>query len=143
MRKEVIFAVIIGIILGGVILYGINLANNSASPKDEASQNSNNSESKSPEKNNTTHQILISTPQNNSVTTEESISLKGSAKPGANIAIISENDDILTATDSKSNFSSTISLISGENRITVTAVDDKQATVSASIYVIRTATLPE
>ena len=33
MRKEVILAVITGIILGGIILYGLNLANNSAQPQ--------------------------------------------------------------------------------------------------------------
>lgn len=142
MRKEVIFAVIIGVLLGGVILYGINLANNSVGPKDNNTEQADNSKIQSPTKDNT-NQILISTPQNNSVTTDESLNLKGSTLPNSNVAIVSENDDILTTADTEGNFSATINLISGENLITITALDNKQASVSAQIHVIRTTTLPE
>jgi hypothetical protein len=144
MRKEVILAVIIGIILGGVILYGINLANNSSrfNPNKNDTEVNSNGVAPTPTKK-SENQITIISPQDNSVMTEAQTTLRGSAKPNVNIAIITESDDILTGSDNSGNFSSVINLISGENQINVTAVDEKQATSSSTISIIRTATLPE
>jgi hypothetical protein len=144
MRKEVILAVIIGVLLGGVILYGINLANNSSklNPDNNETEENNSKATPTPSKK-LDNQVTIIIPQDNSVVTESSITLKGSAKANANIAIISESDDLIITADNNGNFSSDVNLISGENTIAVTAVDDKQATSSASITVIRTTTLPE
>ncbi len=142
MRKEVILAVIIGVLLGGVILYGINIANNSVKENTaEETENSNTKATPTPSK--TNNQISIAIPLDNSVVTESAISLKGTTKANSNIAIISESDDILTTSDESGSFEATINLINGENLITITVVDDKQATSSSSITVIRTTTLPE
>lgn len=144
MRKEVILAVIIGVLLGGVILYGINLANTSskANSQDPQTEEKRGKTTPTPSKK-TDSQISVTFPLNNSVVTEAQLSLKGSTKPNSNIAIITESDDILTVSDNVGNFASIINLISGENAINITLVDDKLATSSATIYVIRTATLPE
>ncbi|TRZ50826.1 hypothetical protein D4S03_06130 [bacterium] len=143
MRKEVILAVIIGVLLGGVILYGINLANNSSKiNSDNKNVGDSTQETPSPAKK-SDNQVSIITPQDNAVVTEAQLTLKGSSKPNSSVAIITESDDIITTADNTGNFSSIINLISGENIITVTAVDENQATASATITVIRTATLPE
>ena len=141
MRKEVILAVIIGIILGGVILYGINLANNSSSLKSTTDKTTTDTEV-SPTPAIKTNDITFITPQDHAVVTDTQVNLKGTTKPNANIAIITESDDILTVADANGNFSSPINLIGGENTISVTSVDDKQASTSASISVIYTAALP-
>lgn len=143
MRKEVILAVIIGVLLGGVILYGINLANNSSKTDSVNSDFDENSQTSPSPTKNQENQIIFISPLNNSVVTEAQVTLKGTAKPNSNLAIVTENDDILTTTNGTGNFSSNINLILGENLITVTVVDENQATSSASIYVIRTTTLPE
>ncbi|HSV94674.1 MAG TPA: hypothetical protein VLH94_01685 [Spirochaetia bacterium] len=144
MRKEVILAVIIGVLLGGVILYGINLANTSSKLNFSNRGNEENISKATPTPiKKSDNQVIIITPQENSVVTESQITLKGSAKPNSSIAIISESDDLIVQSDNDGNFSSEINLINGENAITVTAVDDQQATTSASITVIRTTTLPE
>lgn len=144
MRKEVILAVIIGIILGGVILYGINLANNSSMINLNGEDTDNNGSKLSPTPTKKPdNQVSIIIPQANAVITESQITLKGSAKPNSNVAIITESDDIITTSDTSGNFSSVINIINGENTITVTAIDDKLATSSASITIIRTTTLPE
>lgn len=143
MRKEVILAVIIGVLLGGVILYGINLANtsskiNSGNEKTEESSK----ETISPESKQT-NQISIIFPQDHSVVTDAQLTLKGTSKPNSNIAIVTESDDIITTADANGGFSSVINLITGENIITITSVDGKQATASSSISIIRAAALPE
>lgn len=144
MRKEVILAVIIGVILGGVILYGINLANNSVN----SNPNKTETEENNPKAPQTTSkkpasQITIDFPQDNSVITENTLTLKGSAKPNSTIAIITESDDIIVTADSEGNFFSPINLIVGENNLAVTSIDEKQATASATISVIHTTSLPE
>lgn len=142
MRKEVILAVIIGVLLGGVILYGINLANNAS--KDTTSEETIESTTKAtPTPTKSNNLISIAIPLDNSVVTESVVSLKGTTKPNLNIAIISENDDLLTTSDKTGSFSANINLINGENKITVTIVDEKQATSSSSITIIKVATLPE
>lgn len=144
MRKEVILAVIIGVLLGGVILYGINLANSSSKTNPDANKSEENSEQTTPTPTKQQdNKISVTIPQNNSVVTDSQITLKGTASPNSNLAIITESDDIITTADNTGNFSSTINLISGENTITITAVDDKLATTSASITVIRTTSLPQ
>lgn len=143
MRKEVILAVIIGVLLGGVILYGINLANKSSKTDSVNNDFDENSQTTPSPTKNQENQIIFISPLNNSVVTEAQVTLKGTAKPNSNLAIVTENDDILTTSNGTGNFSSNINLILGENLITVTVVDENQATSSASIYVIRTSTLPE
>ncbi len=144
MRKEVILAVIIGVLLGGIILYGINLANKSSILNQDIDnlldKNSQTTPTLSPKKDD---QISIVYPQNNSVITEDKITLKGVAKPNSSIAIITENDDLIITADTSGNFTSLINLINGENQVSVTAVDENQATSSASIIVIHTDNLPE
>lgn len=145
MRKEVILAVIIGVLLGGVILYGINLANSSSKTNLDTTntETSTNEEASPTPIKLQTNTLSIVIPQNNSVVTDPQVTLKGTATPNANLAIVTESDDIITTADSSGNYSSPINLISGENTITVTSVDSNLATSSASITVIRTASLPE
>lgn len=143
MRKEVILAVIIGILLGGVILYGINLANDSSRLNQSGNDSENNTQVTPSTTKKPDNQVSIIFPQDHAVITDAQLTLKGSTKANSNIAIVTESDDILTMSDNNGNFSSIINLISGENLITVTAVDEKLATSSSAIYVIRTATLPE
>jgi uncharacterized protein YpmB len=143
MRKEVILAVIIGVILGGVILYGINMANNAAAPVQTDSRTTETDDTSStdtPKEQNSTSFIY---PQDHAVITESKITLKGVTKPNSNIAIITEADNIITTSDSDGNYSSPINLINGENTISVTIVDPTLSTSSASITVIYTQNIPE
>jgi len=142
MRKEVVLAVIIGVILGGVILYGINLANQSASSNTPATKTADN-ETVAPTPSNSGNSITFITPEDHAVITDNQISLKGTTEPNANLAIITESDDILATADANGNFSTPINLLSGANTISVTSVDANQATTSASITVIHTASLPQ
>ena len=103
MRKEVILAVIIGILLGGVILYGINLANSSSSSKSTPDKTATDTEV-SPTPTIKTNDITFITPQDHAVITDAQVTLKGSTKPNANVAIITESDDILTVADANGNF---------------------------------------
>ena len=142
MRKEVLLAVIFGVILGGVILYGINLANESAT---DLSNEDKTSAATTPVATPTLTQksLSIVSPQNHSVTSDKLITLTGRATPASNIAIISEIDDLIIETSPAGTFSAQINLISGEITIAVTEVKNDNTTITESITIIQTPNLPE
>ncbi len=140
MRKEVLLAIIVGIALGAVILFGVNLANKSVSSP-TTSQNKNSGTKPTPTVANKS--LTIVTPTNHSVTTQKQITITGRAHPSANLAIISELDDLLIEASPEGTFSAEINLEAGENVITVSEVQKDQTMISESITVIQTASLPE
>ncbi len=141
MRKEVLLAIIVGIALGAVILFGINLANKSVSSSTSTGQTKNSGANPTPTVANKS--LTIVSPLNHSVTTEKMILLTGRAHPGANLAIISELDDLLIEASPEGTFSAQINLEAGENIITISEVQKDLTLISESISVIQTASLPE
>ncbi|KKT40146.1 hypothetical protein A3K29_04575 [Candidatus Collierbacteria bacterium RIFOXYB2_FULL_46_14] len=140
MRKEVLFAIIFGIILGGVILYGMNLANKSVtSLKEEIVQNSPATPTPTP----TNNLLFIVSPQNHSVTSDKTITLTGRATPAANLAVVSETDDLILKASPEGTFSAQINLIGGENTIAVTELKSDNTTITEAITIIQTINLPE
>ena len=144
MRKEVLYAVIFGVILGGVILYGINLANNSTKISTEQNQPTPSIQNTTPTP--TTDAIKIFdllVPQDHAVITEKSTTVRGIAEPGATVAIISELNDLIVDVSPEGTFSAQIDLSSGVNKIKVVQAGRNETTNSISITVIQTDTIPE
>lgn len=141
MRKEVLFAVIFGIILGGIILFGIYLANNSATNHPGTKDTPTAEVTSTPPTNKKTLEII--SPQNHSVLTDKTITLSGKASPGTNLAIITESDDLIIESGPEGTFSAQINLIPGENTLTVTNLLKDTTTEIQTITVIQTSSLPE
>jgi len=140
MRREIIFAIILGIILGGVILYGLRLANNatknldsnpavSPTPAETAQITSAPSNNQSP--------IVISSPQDNSVSITDKIILSGVGPANSELALLTEKSEDFIKTDDQGRFSLEIPLVGGENEITVSALIDDQIK-STTITIIYT-----
>lgn len=142
MRKEVLFAVIFGIALGGIILFGINLANNSVASIQNISKN-NPQNTPTPTPISTPKRLEIISPQDHSVVVEKSITITGKGAPLSNIAIITESDDLIISASEEGTFSAQINLIGGENTITVTDLFEDNTFETQTITVIQTNTLPE
>lgn len=141
MRKEVLFAVIFGIILGAIILFGISLANNSVNSLNlNQSTATPSSEPANPPVKKT---FEITSPQNHAVLTEKVITLYGRALPGSTLAVVSESDDLIIESSPEGTFSAQLNLIAGENTLTVTTLLKDNLTETQSITVIQTNTLPE
>jgi hypothetical protein len=143
MHKEVLFAVIFGIILGGIILYGINLANNSVrdiSITDSSSSAQNTTPTPTPTIKKSFDVLL---PENHSVITEKTTLLKGIAKPLSTVAVITEANDLILDVSPEGTFSAQINLIAGTNKIKVIQADKNSTTNSISILVIQQDTIPE
>lgn len=140
MRKEVLYAIIFGIILGGIVLYGINLANKSVS-SELPGQTGDSKVTPTPAVQ--AKKLSITYPQDHSVFAEKTITLLGRANPDANLAITSESDDVLITASPEGSFSAEINLISGENIITVTELQPDLTTQTQTISVIQTTNIPE
>lgn len=122
MRKEVIFAIILGLILGGVIIYGINLANNSVNRLSEQETNLITSPTTTPSPSPT---LRIISPKNHQVLFEDTITITGKTEPLAYVSLIWEEDEAIIQADEQGNFSQEIDLIGGDNQITISAANDQ------------------
>jgi hypothetical protein len=140
MRKEVILAIIIGIILGAIVLYGLKIANQTVvSQKPEATTITPTlTLTPTPTPVDT---ITIDFPIDHSVSSTAAATLSGHTKPLVPIAIITETTDTITQSDNAGNFSLPITLVGGENVLTASIVLQDGSTSSKSITVIYTTTV--
>lgn len=137
MRKEVVLAIIIGIILGGIVLYGIKIANQSATqgPTSGTEASNTNNPTPTPTPVNT---ISIISPTDHAVLFSPTVTLKGKTQPNISVAITTDSGDTIINSDDQGNFSTDATLIGGENNISAVAVFPDESTASASISIIYT-----
>ena len=134
MRKEVIFAIIIGLILGLVTLYGVQLANNSAK---QAAISTTPTPEETPTPTPTAISgLTITSPNDHSVVGTATIKITGKTAPDAAVAIYSSEDDALVTADKDGNFESDLKLTGGENVIKLTSLKPDQTTETIQISVI-------
>lgn len=139
MRKEVILAIIIGVILGGVVLYGLKIANQSAvqsnttNPENIITPTVAITAAPTP-----SESITIISPTDHSVFFTDTATISGKTTPLTNVAVTSESSDILTQSDNQGNYSAIVDLIGGENNINVVAAFPDGSTTSKTIMLIYT-----
>lgn len=139
MRKEVIFAIIIGLFLGLVILYGIQLANQSTKKATGSSVTPTQEETTSPTPTpNIAQGIIIISPQNHAVVNTNSVRIVGKTVANSTVAISDSEDDILINADKDGSFSTDIKLTGGANIINITSLKPDLTTDTAKITVIYT-----
>jgi len=137
MRKEVILALILGILLGGVILYGMKLANQSASPTPTGPDTTNTIPTPLPTPKIQTDLNII-TPQNHAVVFSSTLPIKGTSRPDTTLIIVSEDDEKIIETTPQGQFETEISLVGGENNILINSFSSDTLIASASIQIIYT-----
>ncbi len=119
MRKELVWAGVIGIAFGLVIAFGAWRINSSLKPKGAKTQ-------ASPAPNVVSEfKIALAKPENNDVVTEDSITVSGITKAGSWLTISGESDDYIIQADQKGVFEQDVNLTSGVNQIKLTAFDPK------------------
>ena len=124
MRKEIVFAITMGIVFGLIVAFGVIRANkaiNKSSSQVTTSDDSGNSNSQTEVAG---LAISLNQPQDIRVETENPITVSGISKPGAWIAISSEGDTYLTKTNEKGEFSQNVNLYGGLNQIVIVAVGE-------------------
>lgn len=136
MRKEIILAIVLGAILGLVIIFGINLANQSATNITPTPSPTLQPEANQPLVETPTLQVI--SPENNSVSFEDSLTLIGKTQENAWVSLIWEEGETIIQADQDGNFQQEIDLIGGENIIEITATDGKDYQESLELTVIYT-----
>ena len=136
MRKEVVFAIIIGLILGGIILFGFQIANQSAKEAASPATQSGQVTSATPTPTIAMSNLTLTEPENHAVVNTSTIKISGKTKPNSSIAIESETDDALLTADSTGSFSADFKLGGGENLIRITALLPDEKTESLEISIV-------
>lgn len=122
MRKEILFAIIGGVLLGLVVAFGI-LRANTALTSDTGVIVPNNSANISIDNQNLNAQLSLLSPENMSVQMGSSTIVKGISSDGSWIVINGEDEDYIAKTDSSGSFEEEINLISGLNEFVVNSFD--------------------
>lgn len=134
MRKEVLIAIIIGFGLGLIITFGIWTANKALRetaptvtvPTEEV-------EEPTPAP---TLELIVTSPEDNTISEEEMIEVSGQTIPNAIIAIIYPDGEKLLEADEDGSFSTEISLIGGDNEIKISAFNEEGDEVSKTLTVV-------
>ena len=122
MRKEVLLAILAGVMFGLVVAYGIWKANNSI--KSPSALQAEGTPPPSQEVNSKEISLTLAKPENNQVFTQNPVEISGLTKPGSWITISSESSDYLVIPDTNGGFTQEIDLSGGVNNITVVAIDE-------------------
>ncbi len=145
MRKEVLWAIIAGIVLGLIIAFGVYRINSSISGK----KNNNTSLSTPTPKptNLGEFKIVLDKPSDNDVVTQNTVTVSGLTKALSWITISGEDGDYIIQSDGSGVFSQDVSLVPGINQIRVTAFESAGAKSATGVLVIysssfQTRTLP-
>jgi len=142
MKKEVLVAVVLGVIVGLIITFGIYTANTALQRK---SRQINVTPLPTPPSENAKQgSIIIYSPENDILTDKDTVQLSGLTTPNAVVVIFVNDKSTVTSADPKGNFSSDLSLAGGSNIITIVATDEtgKQSWEQRSV-VYSTANLDE
>ena len=125
MRKEILFALITGIAFGLVIAFGIWRANYK---RETQVQLETKIEEKKPETKERSPQngLTILKPEENEISTQDTIRIEGITEPETEIIISSEDGDYLTKSNKDGGFAQEIKLVGGFNEIVITAFTKKE-----------------
>lgn len=138
MKKELVVAILVGVILGFTItgLFWIKRKGKISFPSNEEAVQE---ETPKEEPTNTptpiekTVSLEIEEPENEIISQVEKLTIKGKSIPEATIVIIwEEGEDILVA-DDDGKFETQITLIGGENIIDISAYDDEGNSTSKTL----------
>lgn len=134
MRKEVFIVIIIGILIGSIVAYGVYTAQTAIKKQQTQTEVS---QEPTPEPTpSVSHTLTLIEPQNESIFDEEEITISGATTPNAVITIIAEENEYLLTADAQGAFSAEVTLIGGANNIVVTAFDENGNRAEQTVTVV-------
>ncbi len=123
MKKEIIIAIIVGILLGLVITYGIYISKNTQENNQQTSVNETVLGSDDLEINQ--NQLAIHQPLDGVVVEEAVISITGTSLANNFIVIFVGDEETIIHADESGSFSTEVKLNSGGNILTIFAIDEQ------------------
>lgn len=134
MKKEVIVAIVSGLVLGLIVTLGIFTANRSLEQQKAKKQAQDQTNlPPSPPLENLQKSLQLTSHKNFDLINQSSLTLSGVAWPDAIIALMTENNELMTQADEEGDFSFNTSLIKGFNELTLVATDETGDTQTLNI----------
>jgi hypothetical protein len=136
MRKELFFTILVGLLVGLVVVFGIYRTKNFFSPKDQGTKLE---ASPSPQPSaETLGNLIIHTPEDESIQDKEEVTIAGSTNVDAFVVIFVGEEEFITTADESGNFSISTQLETGSNIITINSLDEDGIVVTEERTVIYT-----
>lgn len=123
MRKEVLVAILIGVILGALVAFGIWRANLALLPKKEAVKTEQRA-GPTPSAEVPASSLILTQPEDNTILSQDKVIIKGATTPGATVLFLTNIDELVTQADKDGAFEQEVELEGGPNEITVTSYDE-------------------
>jgi len=124
MKKEVTIAIIIGLILGLVVTFGIYTARKGSSFETDLTATPNPGSQPNVSPNSVKNSLVISSPEDGLITADKELQVSGTTDPNAFIFIFFADQFKVDKADATGNFSTTIPTRSGPMLVVVRAVDE-------------------
>jgi hypothetical protein len=142
MSKELVIAIVIGIFVGLVVTYGIYTANQALSSRNKNTLSLQNTTLPTPTPSTiTTLNLSLLAPEDGLAVTNSEITVEGTSAPNSVVAIVTEDNELMTETDSLGHFSQPVTLIRGANTLQITASDTNQLSITKTVKVVYTTDL--
>lgn len=146
MKKEVLIAVLSGLIIGLIITVGIYTANRSLEQQKAKKISQTQTPQPTPQADQNQKLLTITSHENFDLIDQSEITLSGIAWPDAVVALMTEKDNQITTADSDGIFSFKSNLIKGYNEISLVAADETGTTQTQNLVLTYSTTkieLPE
>lgn len=137
MRREILWASLIGITFGLIIAFGAWRINSSLNPKKDNPVPSTTPVPTSE------FRITLDKPENEDVVTSDTLTISGITKAGALLIISGEEEDSILQVEGNGSFSQEIELDPGVNQIRLTAFDPNGAASIEKVLVVYSSAFPE
>lgn len=124
MRKEIIFAILAGLVLGVIIAFGVWRANTvlKSETSDGSIETLNDSSLSSQSSG-----LTVASPETDDVITESPILVSGLTQPNSWVILSGETEDYILQADTSGNFEQEVALAGGVNQIIIRSVSEDQA----------------
>lgn len=122
MRKEVLFAILVGALVGLAIAFGIWRANKALLPQAKQATGTKPPPTTTPQQVETS-QLLLTSPENNTIVSSERVTVEGTAPSEAIVVITTNVAEVITQAGKDGTFKQDIGLEGGVNEVKIAAYD--------------------
>lgn len=136
MRKEILFAIIAGVILGVVIAFGVWRANSAIKNSDRIATENEAASTVTPVFIQQEFGISLASPEQSDVLTQSPTVFSGITKPSSWVVVLAEDNDYIIRSDEQGEFSQEVELAAGANQIKLTAFSDNGESAKKSVVVV-------
>jgi hypothetical protein len=143
MKKEMIISVLVGLIFGLIIVYGVYTARTSLTAPDNSTNKLNSTPTPASDQN-INEKLIIHNPLDEQVVDQKTIAVTGSTDPNSYIVVFINDNEYISSADDKGYFSIEGNLENGSNIIQIYALnEDGQSTVEERTVIYTTLPLVE